>query len=96
MTNTGRGSLLIMCVLWGWLCDMVACDVLQADKGQLTELRQYQQRVRLSDDVAADIVKEAARTRLETALDAAVEVINRRTSQRDNTEAITQASHRLQ
>jgi uncharacterized protein YybS (DUF2232 family) len=66
---------------------------LQADKNQLAELRQYQQRVRLSDDVAVDIVKEAARTQLEAALDAAVEVTNRRTRQRDNTDAIAQALH---
>ena len=72
-----------------------ASGMLQADRNQLAELRQYQQRVRLSDDVAVDIVKEAARTQLEAALDAAVEVTNRRTRQRDNTDAIAQALHRF-
>jgi Chloroplast envelope transporter len=69
-----------LCVLW-----------LQADKNQLAELRQYQQRVRLGDDVAADIVKEAARMRLEADLDAAVEVTKRRTIKRDYTDAVTKA-----
>lgn len=68
---------------------------LQADKRQLAELRQYQQRVRLGDDVAADIVKEAARARLEAALDAAVEVTKRRTRQRDYTDAMAEVQTRL-
>lgn len=62
----------------------------QADKKQLAELRQYQQRVRLGDEVATDIVKEAARARLEAGLDAALEVIKRRTRARDYSEAITE------
>ena len=66
------------------------CRFLQADKKQLAELRQYQQRVRLGDEVAADIVKEAARARLESGLDAAVEVTKRRTRQRDYTDAVSE------
>ena len=46
--------------------------------------------MRLGDDVAQDIVKEAARARLEAALDAALAVIKRRTRVRDYSEAITE------
>ncbi len=46
--------------------------------------------MRLGDEVAIDIVKEAARARLEAGLDAALEVIKRRTRARDYSEAITE------
>ena len=55
---------------------------------QLAELKQYQQSVRLSDDVAADMVKEAARANIEADLDAAVECIKTRTRERDVSDAM--------
>lgn len=60
----------------------------QADREQLQQLRGYQQSIGLGDDVASEIVKEAARARVEADLDAAVECIRRRTAERDYSEAV--------
>lgn len=60
----------------------------QADRQQLAELKQYQQRVRLSDDVATEMVKEAARANIEADLDLAVECIKSRTQKRDVSDAM--------
>ena len=61
---------------------------MQADREQLQQLRGYQQSIGLGDDVAAEIVKEAARARVEADLDAAVACIRRRTAERDYSEAV--------
>ena len=60
----------------------------QADREQLQQLRGYQQSIGLGDDVAAEIVKEAARARVEADLDAAVACIRKRTAERDYSEAV--------
>lgn len=60
----------------------------QADRAQLTELRTYQESVRLGADVATEIVKEALRARVEGFLDAAVECTKRRTRQRDYSDVV--------
>jgi hypothetical protein len=62
----------------------------QADRVQLTELRSYQQSVRLGDDVATEIVKDALRARVEGFLDEAVAVTKKRDKERDNTDAVKQ------
>jgi hypothetical protein len=61
---------------------------MQAERDQLLQLRQYQQSIGLGDDVAAEIVKEAARARVEADLDAAVECIRKRTAERDYSAAL--------
>lgn len=66
----------------------VPTDWLQADRQLLAELKQYQESVRLGDDVAADMVKEAARANIEADLDAAVECIKARTRERDVSDAL--------
>lgn len=63
---------------------------LEADRVQLTELRSYQQSVRLGDDVATEIVKDALRARVEGFLDEAVAVTKKRDKERDNTDAVKQ------
>ena len=56
-------------------------------------MKQYQQSVRLGDDVAADMVKEAARANIEADLDAAVECIKARTRERDVSDAMNAVRH---
>ena len=61
---------------------------LQADREQLLQLGEYQTSIGLGDDVASEIVKEAARARVEADLDAAVECIRKRTAERDYSAAV--------
>ena len=66
----------------------------QADRQQLAELKQYQQSVRLGDDVATEMVKEAGRANIEADLDLAVECIKARTQKRDVSVAMTAVRRR--
>ena len=51
---------------------------LQAERAPLAELKQYQDRISLKDDVAEEALQEAARLKLERLLDSALECVKRR------------------
>ena len=51
---------------------------LQAERTALAELKQYQDRISLKDDVAEEALQEAARVKLERLLDSALECVKRR------------------
>ena len=61
---------------------------LQADRGFLQGLKEYQDRVQLNDEVAQEVMREAARAKLERCLDTALEAVKRRTRVRDYSPAI--------
>jgi hypothetical protein len=61
---------------------------LQANRAALAELKAFQEKVRLEDDIAAEGIKEAARAQLEAALDRGVECLKRRTRVRDYGDAV--------
>ena len=50
----------------------------QAERAPLAELKQYQDRISLKDDVAEEALQEAARVKLERLLDSALECVKRR------------------
>ncbi|KAK9831616.1 hypothetical protein WJX74_002584 [Apatococcus lobatus] len=56
---------------------------LQADLSQLKALRAFQTRVRLADEIAAEAVREAARTRVERGFERAIATLKQRTRARD-------------
>eukprot|EP00891_Asterochloris_glomerata_P003309 jgi/Astpho2/3309/fgenesh1_pg.00054_%23_10_t len=51
---------------------------LPAERAPLAELKQYQDRISLKDDVAEEALQEAARVKLERLLDSALECVKRR------------------
>lgn len=61
---------------------------LQADEQFLRQLKEFKDRVQLSDEAAAEVFQEAARTKLERCLDTALEAIKKRTRVRDYTPAV--------
>lgn len=61
---------------------------MQANRAALAELKAFQERVRLEDDIAAEAVKEAGRAHLEGILDRGVECTKRRTRVRDYSDAV--------
>ena len=62
---------------------------MQAEKLKLHELKQFQDKIKLGDDVASEALTEAAKVKLVRLLDSAVECIKRRTRVRDYTDAMT-------
>ena len=66
---------------------------MQADRGFLQGLKGYQDRVQLSDEVAEEVMREAARTKLERCLTTAVEAVKKRTRVRDFSPAIQVHMH---
>lgn len=68
---------------------------MQADRGFLQGLKGYQDRVQLSDEVAEEVMREAARTKLERCLTTAVEAVKKRTRVRDFSPAIQVHMHAL-
>jgi len=60
--------------------------LVQADRGFLQGLKEYQDRV--NDEVAEEVMREAARTKLERCLTTALEAVKKRTRVRDYSPAI--------
>ena len=60
--------------------------MVQADRGFLQGLKEYQDRV--NDEVAEEVMREAARTKLERCLTTALEAVKKRTRVRDYSPAI--------
>ena len=60
----------------------------QADQGFLQGLKEYQDRVQLSDEVAEEVMREAARTKLERCLGTALQNVKTRTKKSDYTPAV--------
>ena len=60
----------------------------QAERGFLQGLKEYQDRVQLNDEVAEEVMREAARTKLERCLTTALEAVKKRTRVRDYSPAI--------
>ena len=65
----------------------------QADRGFLQGLKEYQDRVQLNDEVAEEVMREAARTKLERCLTTALEAVKKRTRVRDYSPAIQVLLH---
>ena len=66
----------------------VALTDLQADEQFLRQLKEFKDRVQLSDEAAAEVFQEAARKKLERCLDTALEAIKKRTRVRDYSPAV--------
>jgi hypothetical protein len=64
------------------------CGRLQANRAALAELKAFQEKVRLDDEIAQEAIKEAARANVEDVLEKGIEVIKRRTRVRDNSDAV--------
>ena len=62
--------------------------LLQAEQGFLGDLKAYQDRIQLKDEFAEEIMRDAARMKLERCIDTALECIKKRTRQRDYSPAI--------
>ena len=60
----------------------------KANRAALAELKAFQDKVRLEDDIASEAIKEAARMHLEDVLDRGIECIKRRTRVRDYSDAV--------
>ena len=60
----------------------------QADQGFLQGLKEYQDRVQLSDEVAEEVMREAARGKLERCLAKALQNVKTRTKKSDYTPAV--------
>ena len=67
---------------------MIECFFVQADRGFLQGLKEYQDRVQLNDEVAEEVMREAARTKLERCLTTALDAVKKRTRVRDYSPAI--------
>lgn len=63
---------------------------LPADRAALLALREYQQQVRLVDEEAQQVVRDAARSRVEGYLDRALACTKRRTKARDYSDAVSE------
>ena len=61
---------------------------IQADQGFLQGLKEYQDRVQLTDEVAEEVLREAARAKLERCLGTALQNVKTRTKKSDYTPAI--------
>ena len=61
---------------------------LSADKGQLMELKGFQEQLLLSDDDTASVIQEAARKKIEAYLSAGIECIKRRSRTIDHSDAV--------
>ena len=59
----------------------------QAEEGFLGELKAYQDRVQLKDEMAVEVMQEAARAKLERHIGTALDCIKKRTRVRDYTPA---------
>ena len=62
--------------------------LLQADQAFLQELKETQDRVQLSDEIAQEVVREAARAKLERCLGTALDAMKKRTRVRDYSPAV--------
>ena len=60
----------------------------QADRTALVGIRQFQQRVRLEDSIAEEVVRENARAHVEGRLEKAIECMKRRTRVRDYSDLV--------
>lgn len=67
----------------------------QSNRAALAELKAFQEKVRLEDEIAQEAVKEAARARVEDLLDRGIECIKRRTRVRDYSDAVKVKPHAL-
>lgn len=59
----------------------------QAEEGFLGDLKAYQDRVQLKDEMAVEVMQEAARAKLERHIGTALDCIKKRTRVRDYTPA---------
>ena len=73
---------------FGFKCRKSRKTPAQANRAALAELRAFQERVRLEDDIAAEAVKEAVRAHLEEVLEKGIECTKRRTRMRDYSDAV--------
>ncbi|CAL8468289.1 g7829 [Coccomyxa elongata] len=62
--------------------------VLQANRASLAELKAFQEKVRLEDEIAEEAVKEAARAHVEAVLERGIEATKRRTRVRDYSDVV--------
>ena len=70
--------------LWGRL----RCCLVQANRAALAELKAFQERVRLEDEVAAEAIKEASRAYVEDVLGKGIASTKKRTRVRDYSDAV--------
>ena len=61
---------------------------MQANRAALAELKAFQERVRLEDEVAAEAIKEASRAYVEDVLTKGIASTKRRTRVRDYSDAV--------
>jgi len=60
----------------------------QANRAALAELRAFQEKVRLEDEIAAEAVGEAARAHVEAVLERGIEATKKRTRVRDYSDVV--------
>lgn len=60
----------------------------QANRASLAELRAFQEKVRLEDEIAAEAVGEAARAHVEAVLEKGIEATKKRTRVRDYSDVV--------
>lgn len=61
---------------------------MQADRGVLADIKQFQQRVRLEDSIAEEVIRESTRAHVEACLERAIECLKRRTRVRDYSDLV--------
>ena len=61
---------------------------MQANRAALAELKAFQERVRLEDEVAAEAIKEASRAYVEDVLEKGIASTKKRTRVRDHSDAV--------
>lgn len=61
---------------------------MQANRAALAELKAFQEKVRLEDEVAAEAIKEASRAYVEDVLEKGIASTKKRTRVRDYSEAV--------
>ncbi len=70
----------------GKMCKHESC--VQANRASLAELKAFQEKVRLEDEIAEEAVKEAARAHVEAVLERGIEATKRRTRVRDYSDVV--------
>ena len=66
---------------------------LQANRAALAELKAFQEKVRLEDEVASEAIKEASRAFVEDVLEKGIASTKKRTRVRDYSEVVKVSTH---
>lgn len=61
---------------------------MQADRAVLAAIKEFQQRVRLEDSIAEEVIRESTRAHVEACLERAIECQKRRTRVRDYSDLV--------